>query len=133
MWDLALDGDTGDIVFDAKNDLLGISGPQLTNQRILIRCKIPRGTWVFDETGNLGSRLYEITGTNAEASIQEARADVQEALAPMEDVSVNDVIAEVTDDGRLLVRVDWSAATAVDEPADEVQPAETTFSTQVTF
>lgn len=134
-WDLALDGDSGDIMFGASGDLLGVSGVPLVNQRILVRTKIPRGSWYADDTGTLGSDLYLISGAPSSSSLDVAKADVLEALVPMDDITVNDVDASITDDDRLLIVVSWTPASAVDSPADENPQGlpQTPQATEVTF
>lgn len=104
-WDLALDGGSGDFIFGPSRDLLGVTGTELVNQRILIRCGIPRGSFLYDET--LGSRLQEISRQPSERQLREAPTLVQEALEPMDDIRVTSINVEITEDNRLFLDVQW--------------------------
>lgn len=114
MWDLALDLATGDFMFGPSRDLLVATGPELVNQRILSRCKIPRGTFPYDDDGNLGSRLHTISRQpNAQQTAQLVPL-VHEALEGMDDIAIGEITPTITEDG-LLVNVSWSP---VQEPED---------------
>src|SRR3954469_22991398 len=106
-WDFALDGDTGDILFGPTHDLLGTTGDGLTRQRILLRCKIPRGGWQYDDDGSLGSRLNLITNAPSARQVVEAPALVREALEPMDDIAIDDVQVSTDENNRLLVSVSY--------------------------
>ena len=106
-WDLALDGETGDLLFSPTHDLLGATGDGLTNQRILLRCRIPRGAWQYDEEGTLGSRLAAISRAPSARQLAEAPSLVQEALEPMDDISVGDVQVSTDENNRLVVSVNY--------------------------
>lgn len=106
-WDIALDGDSGDILFGPTHDLLGTTGDGLTQQRILLRCKIPRGGWQYDEDGTLGSRLTLITNAPSAAQVAQAPALVREALEPMDDISVEDIQVSADKNNRLVVSVSY--------------------------
>lgn len=121
MWDLALDPDSGDLLFGPTHDLLGVTGTNLTDQRILTRCKIPRGTYTYDETGSLGSRLYTISGSPIERQAREGPALVQEALEPMADVNIDSIDVGLTDDDRVFMTVKYSPVVRADE-GDVIQP-----------
>lgn len=107
MWDLALDLESCDLIFGPHTDLLNAAGDVVTRQRMLVRCKVPRGTWVYDEDGTLGSRLYQISGRPSGQQINQAPTLVEEALEPMDDIHVGLVRAGVTDDNRLLLAVNY--------------------------
>src|SRR4051812_24218817 len=121
MWDLALDPTTGDLLFGPTHDLLGTSGTKLTEQRIMTRCKIPRGTYTYDEAGTLGSRLYSISGSPIARQAREAPALVQEALEPMSDVNITAIDVGVTEDDRVFLIVNYTPVVRADE-GDVVQP-----------
>lgn len=123
MWDVALDGETGDIIFGPGRDLLGSSGPELNLQRILTRCKIVRGSFVYDPDDTLGSRLNEISRYTTDRQVREAPPLVMEALEPMDDISVSSVEAEITEDNRLLIIVQYQPVVSDDEaeiPVEEI-------------
>ena len=92
-FDLLL-SENGDLVFSATRDLQGIAGIGQVNQRIRTRLKIPRGSWIYDDDGTLGSQLYNLTITNPLEAQARAEAYVREALRPAEDISVDHVELE---------------------------------------
>ncbi|HWV45673.1 MAG TPA: hypothetical protein VN039_06580 [Nitrospira sp.] len=114
-WDLALEGESGDLIFSPTLDLLGATGDGLTKQRVLIRCRIPRGSWTYDLTGELGSRLATISRNPGPIQLANAPAMVKEALAPMEDITVDDVQATVDENNRLVVSVSYTPVLTQDE------------------
>lgn len=114
-WDLALEGESGDLIFSPTLDLLGSTGEGLTKQRILLRCRIPRGVWAYDETGELGSRLAEISRNPGPVQLANAPALVREALAPMDDISVDSVQATTDENNRLVVAVSYRPVLTEDE------------------
>jgi len=108
-WDLQLEGATGDLVFSPAHDYAGVSGEEILRQRISIRCKIPRGTYLYDETGQLGSTLHLIPRSPSVGQIQGAEAAVMEALAPMSDeINIISVDVEKTEDNKLQVNVNFT-------------------------
>jgi hypothetical protein len=113
--DLATDPATGDFMFGGTRDLMGCTGPELVNQRILTRARIPRGTFAYDENGTLGSRLHSIMGYPSQRQISSAPALVQEAVEPMDDIRVTNVTVNVTDDNRLELHVKWVPVVGRDE------------------
>jgi hypothetical protein len=115
MFDLAINRETGDLIFSPHVDLLGSSGENLLKQRVFIRCKIPRGTWIYDEDGSLGSNLYKISRNLTPAQLGAAAALVREALSSMEDYSIDDVQVFLTDDNRILVNASLASVTDPDE------------------
>lgn len=98
MWDIAVDGATGDWVFGPSRDLLGVTGVQLNEQRIAIRCRVPRGS--FAPIPQLGSRLRSLLSLTSERQIRDAPTLIDEALEGM-DIEIKDVV--VTMNGRQLV------------------------------
>lgn len=132
-FDIALDGESGDVIFGPTRDLLGATGDGLTKQRILLRCKVPRGSWVYDEDGTLGSRLYTISASASAAQLQQAPAYVREAVEPMDDIQLTDVSAVLDDQNRIVVAVDFINVIADDEidaspiEDDQLPGIETTF------
>lgn len=133
MWDLALDLASSDLIFGGNHDLLGVSGPELVNQRILARCRIPRGSYKGDEDESLGSDLYLLPSFSTPVQVHEAEASVRAALEAMDDIEVSEVEVSVTELNQLLIRVKWSPATSLNEPPENTVEPEPVFETQVTF
>jgi hypothetical protein len=82
-FDLAI-SEHGDLVLSGNRDLSGISGEDLLNQRIMLRLRLHRGTWFYDEQGTLGSNLHKVMINSADKDLQ-IEGRVQEALAEMAD------------------------------------------------
>jgi hypothetical protein len=92
-WDLAI-ADNGDIMLAANSDLGGKSGTDLLEQRMAIRMKLIRGSWVYDEAETLGSMLHTLIGLPPDKASATAPALVREALRAMSDeITVDDVRA----------------------------------------
>lgn len=89
-FDLALDLN-GDLMFGSNRDLLGASGDALTAQRIKVRLKVPRGEWVLDSDGTLGSRLELVLRRDPNKAAAEIPIFVDEALNTMDDVEITGV------------------------------------------
>lgn len=121
-WDLALDLESTDVIFGPSRDLLGQTSAELYRQRIFVRCKVPRGTFGDDET--FGSRLHEIAGYTLDRQFREAPPLVREALEPMDDIEIMDVIVEVTDNNRLAVTVKFRPILSPDETDEIVDDGE---------
>lgn len=115
-WDLAL-SDTGDLIFGPNRDLLGVSGQELDKQRIVVRCRIPRGSFIYDEDETLGSNLHTISRYTSARQLSLAEAYVQEALADMEGVDVEEVEAALTDEGYVGIRVKFTQTDQLDADA----------------
>lgn len=91
MWDIALDLNTGDLIPSASGDFQGRDGSDLTHQRMIIRLRVPRGSWHLDPTGTLGSRLKDVMRLPDFRAVPEAQLVVEEALRPMDDIEVVNV------------------------------------------
>ena len=89
-FDLAISS-LGDLIISGYRDLMGKSGQALIEQRMIIRLKIPRGSWVYDDDGSLGSQLYTLTSMTPTQAQAVAPAMVREALREMTEISVDDV------------------------------------------
>jgi hypothetical protein len=110
-YDLAIDMTSGDLIFGPSRDLLGVTGPELDKQRILTRCKIRRGSFQYDDSKTLGSRLHEIQRFDINRQVREAPALVQEALEPMTDITIQSIDVEATEDNRLSIQVNYKPVT----------------------
>jgi hypothetical protein len=111
-WDIAVDGETGDWIFDPARDILAVSGIALARQKIITRLKIPRGSFVYDEDGTLGSRLAELARGNVQVALAETPRMVREALADMPDISIKNVYAYISEDdsSKVVARVEYAPA-----------------------
>ena len=90
MFDIALDKDTGDWMMSPHLDLSPVKSDEaVVGQRIWTRLRIDRG-WINDPTeGLLGSRLRRAgTRIPRNRALIEIPLFIQEALAPMPDVTV---------------------------------------------
>lgn len=85
---------SGDWLFGPSRDIQGVTGPELDRQRIIVRCKIPRGSFVYDADDSLGSRLHEVTRFPGGGDLSAVRAYVTEALEGMEGIVLNNVAVE---------------------------------------
>jgi hypothetical protein len=114
MYDLAI-SEHGDLIVAGNRDLAGVSGIDLIDQRIVIRLKIHRGTWIFDAEGTLGSFLYRVLG-QAPQSALEIDSYVREALRQMTEISIEEVVTEYDEDLKsLTVQVLYSQNPEVGE------------------
>jgi hypothetical protein len=134
-FDLAL-GPSGDLVFAANRDLLGVSGFALYEQRIRTRLKIERGSWVFDVNGTLGSRISGLLRRGSSQAMTEITAYVHEALDSMDDITVSNISIEPDPNNSrgdtLLLVVGYTPNIQIDEapfnpPDESIQQAVITF------
>lgn len=92
-YDFAVDPKTGDWLFSANRDIQGVEGEMVVAMRIRNRLRIARGTWHLDPTnGALGSRLETLFRLPRQRALNEARLMVEEALAPMDDINLTNVV-----------------------------------------
>lgn len=113
-YDLAI-SEHGDLIVAGNRDLAGVSGVDLLDQRIVVRLTIHRGTWFFDTDGTLGSFLYRVLG-QAPQSALEIDSYVREALRPMTEISIEEVVTEYREDLKsLIVQVLYSQTPEVGE------------------
>lgn len=115
-FDLALAAN-GDLVFAANRDWLGVSGTPQIEQRMRLRMKIPRGSWVYDENQRIGSRIHRVLRQTPDRAAVEIPIFVREALDDMNDISIGDV--QVTSDGRSISVVINYQVTTLPEGAGE--------------
>lgn len=133
-WDIAINLQTGDLVWTGVTDFGSRDGSALDQQRIHVRLFIERGEFVYDpEGGALGSRLLDILRLPRARALLEADLYVREALEPMDDIQVTKVeVLEVEEDAR-MVRLNISYQPRFDD-SDATSPPETlqeTFSIDV--
>lgn len=89
-WDLALTP-AGDLIFSPSLDVMGISGTDLIEQRMMIRLRVPRGSWAYDDNDSFGSQLHKLMGASATSSTTQIDAYVREALRDMTDIEITGV------------------------------------------
>jgi hypothetical protein len=116
-WDLSIDPITGDFVFGSIRDLVGVTGPELDAQRIRIRCRIPRGTFIHDKDKTLGSNLHLVTRNSA--NMEAARTYIQEALADADGISITDINMAIEEAGQMIADVSFTSTSSLDEDLDE--------------
>lgn len=125
--DLRIDFQNRDLTLSPVSDLAIAQGDDLVRQRVLIRLIVERGTFEYDPTGTLGSRimlLARATGINVFQAVDQA---VREALEPMADIRVVAVNAayalmsdDVTEDKRTIrVEVRYVMVENQASPGDE--------------
>ena len=101
-YDTYLNRETGDWVFNAHGDFLGVAGDEFDRQRIWIRAKIPRGTFTYDKNGTLGSTLYSITRNPSQRQVDAAIAAMYVALEGITGIQVEDVQAVLNTVGQTI-------------------------------
>lgn len=121
-WDLALDRDSGDLMFGPASDLLGCTGEILTNQRILVRSRIPRGSFIYDKDNTLGSRLFSISGASKKRQLAELPPLLREALEPMDDISIQSIDAQPLADGRVEATVRYQMNSPSQNESEAIVP-----------
>lgn len=107
MFDLAI-SEFGDLMISGHGDLLGKSGVDLIEQRMLIRLRVQRGAWLYDTDKTFGSNLHRLVGTSTADASTAAIAYVREALRPMEnEISVENVEVLIGDDHSVSLSVNY--------------------------
>lgn len=104
--DIAIDYNTGDLLI-APNKGIEIRAAQNTvDQRIRTRLKVYGGEWELDPSGGLlGSRLRDTLRLPIWRAKQEIPLVVREALEPMDDIRVGEVLADVDPDNSRAIRL----------------------------
>jgi phage gp46-like protein len=117
-WDLQIENTTGDLVFSPSHDLAGVYGEGLLRQRVSMRCKVPRGSYLYDYDGDFGSDLYLVSRSPSLAQAGVARAAIMDALQPMADeIHIDDIDISVTDQNQLQASILFSTIkTDADNP-----------------
>lgn len=98
-WDLQIDLRTGDLVWNSIRDLSAVEAENLIRQRIHVRLKVERGAFIYDEAGTLGSRLNSLLDAGVPRAAANIEMIVREALEPMTDIVVTDVVVNYYGDG----------------------------------
>lgn len=100
-FDLAI-SENGDLVIGGARDLQGVSGQNLIEQRMRVRLRVPRGGWIYDTVGRFGSNLLLLLNESPELVEERAGIIVQEALRGMDEITIDDVEAQLLDNELLL-------------------------------
>ena len=91
-----------DFLLDGRGRPVVISGMQEILQRVLIRLTIQKGSFIYDP--DLGSRLFTLKSTRGDIK-QQAINLVREALSPMTEVTVEDVVIDRVGEENLSMKV----------------------------
>ena len=104
-FDLAI-ATNGDLIISAAKDLQGATGTAIIEQRIKLRLRLPRATWIYDPEGRLGSNLSELFGVEPEIAATRVVPLVREGLRAMEDeIEIVDVHAQVGEFNDIIVTI----------------------------
>lgn len=119
-FDLAIDYTTGDLIMAPNHDILGRTGPDVYEQRIRIRLKIKKETWISDPTdGELGSNLLDLARVSAARAAGEMEQYVREAIEPMDDIILGDIDAQIDPENPRAVMVSISYQPRLDEGEED--------------
>lgn len=124
-WDIRQDPTTGDWVYTGHRDLMHSDGEDHIYQRIVTRLKIPRGEYIYDASGTLGSDLPEATRGLMDKTLPEVPTIIQEALAPMSDIRVNNIQLNMMEDDPSAIRASISYVNTVMPGEDAIDVGET--------
>jgi phage gp46-like protein len=108
-WDLKISR-LNDLLFSPSRDWQTVVGADLLEQRIMLRLKMRRGSWIFDDTKQLGSNLHFAAAMTQPQALEEIEALVLEALEPInEEITVLAVEARssATDESAIEVVVEY--------------------------
>jgi hypothetical protein len=122
-YDLAL-SEHNDLIFAANGDLQGVVGPEHVEQRIRLRIKMVRGSWVYDLNGDLGSNVHGSLGKMYERAATEIPMFVRQALETMEDVVIQDVQLSQPGEGIAEIMVAYQIVEPPGEVIEETQESE---------
>jgi len=118
-FDLAF-SETIDLIVSGSRDLAGASGDAITQQRIVTRLKIEQGSWVLDDSGNLGSMINKSLGSPM-PRFESALPDlIHIALMDMTDISVDEVQIEEISNSQVLAKISYSYLPVLDTVPDEL-------------
>jgi len=107
-FDLAI-SEFNDLLFMGNNDLALVFGNSLIEQRIRLRLKIIRGSWIYDTSKTLGSDLRQILHETQQSAASKVEPIVRQALLPMKDIRVQSVdVFQGTTEREIIIRVNYS-------------------------
>lgn len=118
-YDFAIDPSTGDFLFGPTRDVIGVTGPELDSQRISVRCKIPRGTFQYDEDGTLGSFLHLVSRNPTPSQLNDARGYVAEALEDADGIAIGSIDVSSDISGQVSIDVRFTQTESLDDDGEE--------------
>lgn len=131
-WDLALDPNTRDLVISPRSDFAVRTGSEVVKQLIITRLRISAGEWHLDPTGGmLGSRMKALMRMPAFQVETDAPRVIREALEPMDDLLVHEVLVNV--DPKNARRITIGLSYSVVEPDGTSTGDEETLTTDLTI
>lgn len=74
-----------DLLFGPSRDLQPVTGEALLQQRVILRLRMQRGSWILDDSHDLGSNLHLTLRMQQPIALEELDTLVAEALEPMND------------------------------------------------
>jgi len=123
-YDIAVDFKRGgDLVFTPNLDFQGMRGEQVVAQRIMLRLMVERG-WDGDTSDALGSRLKDALHLPRDRALRELRLYIEEALAPMDDISIINVSVESENVRSVTVVITYAVIEPGEQPALDIQVQE---------
>jgi hypothetical protein len=107
-WDLKI-SPLNDLLFSPSRDWQTVVGTDLLEQRVMLRLEMRRGSWIFDDTRQLGSNIHFATTMQKPQAMDAIAALVAEALEPIgEEIVIVDVdVREARDPNALEVTVEY--------------------------
>lgn len=113
-----------DLVFSASGDLAGVDATNLIVQRIKLRLRIERGSWVLDdEIGSImTSSLARITSEN----FSTVDAIIRDALRPMTDIQIDEIQLTQVSATQLQAKIMFTELGDTDQPTVDAGSDETT-------
>lgn len=137
-FDVRMNLATGDWEFNGLRDLAGVEAEQLIQQRVHVRLKVIRGTFMYDRTGTLGSRLVNLLNLDVPHGVEQIESIIREALAPMQDITITGITVNyagdksqnhpVLDPRMVKATIEY---TIVSETADIIPISESIFTTDI--
>ena len=83
-WDLMI-SNHNDVLFGPSRDWQPVTGEALLQQRIMLRLRMMRGSWILDDSGSLGGNLHFALQMQQPVGLEELDTLVAEALEPISD------------------------------------------------
>lgn len=109
-----------DLIVSGARDLAGASGDAITQQRIVTRLKIEQGSWVLDDSGNLGSQINRNLGSPLPRFEDSLPDLIRLALTDMIDISVDEIQIEETGTSQVLAKISYSYLPELDSIPNEL-------------
>jgi phage gp46-like protein len=123
-WDLQI-SNLSDLMYGPGRDFQTITGDALLQQRIMLRLRMTRGSWILDDTKSLGSNLNFALRMGQPAALEELDTLVHEALEPISDeISIAEIQVKPseTDVNAIDLLVRYQKVVPVQGTGDSVEP-----------